>query len=62
MLNLTRAAASLLLRSTLLLLLPVVALADNPVQIENAKTGDTNWVLTNPATSREIEGYASLYQ
>lgn len=60
MLNLIRAAASILLRSTLLLVLPLVAFADNPVQIENAKTGDTSWELTNPATSREIEGYASL--
>lgn len=29
-------------------------------QIENAKTGTGEWVLTNPAANREIEGYASL--
>jgi N,N-dimethylformamidase beta subunit-like protein/uncharacterized protein DUF642 len=32
----------------------------NPVQDENALTGTTSWQLSNPATSREIEGYASL--
>ena len=32
----------------------------NPVQTENALPGTTDWVLTNPATNREIEGYASL--
>ena len=34
--------------------------AANPIQTENAKTGTTAWQLTNPATNREIEGYASL--
>lgn len=29
----------------------------NPTSIENAKTGTTAWHLSNPATSREIEGY-----
>ena len=32
----------------------------NPVQTENALPGSAGWVLTNPATNREIEGYASL--
>jgi hypothetical protein len=32
----------------------------NPIQAENAKTGTADWQLTNPATSNEIEGYASL--
>src|ERR1043165_3703546 len=36
------------------------AYAVNPIQTENAKAGATDWKLTNPATSREIEGYASL--
>ncbi|BAZ69640.1 Ig domain protein group 1 domain protein [Fischerella sp. NIES-4106] len=32
----------------------------NPTIVENLKTGTTHWQLTNPATKREIEGYASL--
>ena len=32
----------------------------NVVQDENALTGTSAWQLTNPATLREIEGYASL--
>jgi uncharacterized membrane protein YkoI len=36
------------------------ALANNPVQTENAKPGNSDWILTNPAANREIEGYASL--
>ena len=32
----------------------------NPVQTENTQPGNNDWVLTNPATNREIEGYASL--
>ncbi|WP_276750282.1 N,N-dimethylformamidase beta subunit family domain-containing protein [Chlorogloeopsis fritschii] len=32
----------------------------NPIVVENIKPGTTNWQLTNPATRREIEGYASL--
>jgi hypothetical protein len=32
----------------------------NSVQTENAQSGSTDWALTNPATNREIEGYASL--
>ncbi|MFQ4143010.1 N,N-dimethylformamidase beta subunit family domain-containing protein [Chlorogloeopsis sp. ULAP02] len=32
----------------------------NPIIVENIKPGTTNWQLTNPATRREIEGYASL--
>ncbi len=31
----------------------------NPIQLENAKPGTTDWQLTNPATNHEIEGYAS---
>ncbi|BAZ53359.1 Ig domain protein group 1 domain protein [Nostoc sp. NIES-4103] len=33
---------------------------NNPIIIENRKIGTTDWQLTNPATQREIEGYASL--
>jgi hypothetical protein len=32
----------------------------HPIQAENDKTGTTDWQLTNPAISNEIEGYASL--
>ncbi|MBV9183283.1 MAG: hypothetical protein JO356_18430, partial [Acidobacteria bacterium] len=32
----------------------------NPIQTENAKAGTSGWQLSNPATNREIEGYASL--
>lgn len=32
----------------------------NPTVLENQKPGTTDWQLTNPATNREIEGYASL--
>src|SRR5215467_14295691 len=41
------------------LLFSAQAFASNPIQIENAKPGTSDWQLTNPATSREIEGYAS---
>ena len=34
--------------------------AQNPIQTENAKSGTSGWQLANPATSREIEGYASF--
>jgi hypothetical protein len=33
--------------------------AQNPIQLENAQTGTTDWNLNNAATNREIEGYAS---
>src|SRR4029078_6223389 len=33
---------------------------ENPTQAENEKTGTTDWELTSPAKSGEIEGYASL--
>ena len=36
-----------------------ITVGPNPVQIENAKTGTSEWQLTNPATNHEIEGYAS---
>src|SRR4051794_13534260 len=61
--------ASVLLRSatvrafaclTLLFAAVSYAHAANPIQTENAKAGTTAWRLTNPATAREIEGYASL--
>src|SRR5579883_1478702 len=32
----------------------------NPTATENQKTGTTAWQLANPATNRQIEGYASL--
>jgi hypothetical protein len=34
--------------------------AQNRIQTENANPGTSNWQLANPATAREIEGYASL--
>ena len=46
--------------SACVLLIAATAYAVNPTQTENAKAGTTAWKLTNPATSREIEGYASL--
>jgi len=36
------------------------ALASNPTARENQKAGTADWELENPATKREIEGYASL--
>jgi N,N-dimethylformamidase beta subunit-like, C-terminal len=32
----------------------------NLIQFENCRPGTDSWVLANPATDREIEGYASL--
>lgn len=32
----------------------------NPILLENLKEGTPDWQITNPATQREIEGYASL--
>jgi len=32
----------------------------NPTILENQKNGTTDWILSNPAKNREIEGYASL--
>ena len=62
MFNPTKIAATFFFLSLVLFVHPPVdALAqNNPVQIENAKPGSTDWVLTNPAINREIEGYASL--
>ncbi len=34
--------------------------AQNPIQVENAKPGTSDWQLTNGASNHEIEGYASL--
>ena len=31
----------------------------NPIQVENARPGNSDWIITNPAGAREIEGYAS---
>lgn len=39
---------------------PIPTGRNNPTIIENIKPGTTDWQLTNPATKREIEGYASL--
>ncbi len=39
---------------------PQVTLPNNPITIENQKTGSDNWHLNNPAINHEIEGYASL--
>ena len=35
-------------------------LAQNPVQLENARTGTTAWQLHDSADNQEIEGYANL--
>ncbi|HLO46885.1 MAG TPA: N,N-dimethylformamidase beta subunit family domain-containing protein [Kamptonema sp.] len=40
--------------------LTAISTSQNPTIIENQKPGTTDWQLTNPATKREIEGYASL--
>jgi hypothetical protein len=32
---------------------------ENPITIENKRAGTNDWILTNPATQQEIEGYAS---
>lgn len=37
----------------------ITARGDNPISTENAQPGTTEWMLTSPATQREIEGYAS---
>jgi len=34
-------------------------MTENPISIENKLPGTTDWQLQNPATKREIEGYAS---
>ncbi|MGE5657410.1 MAG: N,N-dimethylformamidase beta subunit family domain-containing protein [Actinomycetota bacterium] len=39
---------------------PITPTANNPTALENQKPGTTDWQLSNPATNREIEGYASL--
>lgn len=36
------------------------AAASNPIVIENAKPGTSNWIPSNQAQNREIEGYADL--
>src|SRR3974390_371005 len=38
----------------------VNANATNPIQIENAKQGTSDWQLSNYAQNHEIEGYANL--
>lgn len=40
--------------------LALAAAAQNVIQTENARTGTTDWVITNIATTNQIEGYASL--
>src|ERR1041384_2759602 len=42
------------------LALSIVGKAANPIQVENAQQGTAAWQLSNPATNREIEGFASL--
>jgi PKD repeat protein len=44
----------------LCLITSAAARAVNPVAQENARAGTSAWQLSNPATNREIEGYASL--
>jgi hypothetical protein len=34
-------------------------IGNNPIANENKKPGTTDWLITNPADNREIEGYAS---
>jgi hypothetical protein len=36
------------------------AAAQNPVQIEDAKPGTTDWQLVNYASNHKIEGYVNL--
>jgi hypothetical protein len=62
MFNPTKIAATVFFLSLVLFLHPPVDVLaqSNPVQIENAKEGNDDWDLDNPATNREIEGYASL--
>lgn len=42
-----------------MLAMSVAATASNPVVVENANPGTAAWQLVDPATNREIEGYAS---
>ena len=58
--SLRKVAARALACLALALCASVSAAAANPVVTENAKAGTTAWQLSNPATAREIEGYASL--
>lgn len=44
----------------LLLLTACAAFAQNQTVLENQKTGTTAWQITSPATTGQIEGYASL--
>src|SRR5579864_6593057 len=37
----------------------IAGAAQNPIQVENGKTGTSEWKLSNPASRREIEGFAS---
>ncbi|HNV27052.1 MAG TPA: hypothetical protein PKI21_12315, partial [Nitrospira sp.] len=52
------ALAGLLLTTLLSLLSLPPSHAASPITIENARPGQSDWVLTNPA-DHEIEGYAS---
>jgi hypothetical protein len=60
MLQIRKAVSTSVGQALLVTTICLNALWANPVQVENAKTGTTSWQLTNPATNREIEGYASL--
>jgi hypothetical protein len=54
-------SAPFLLVTALACLRPVPAVAANSIQVENAKAGSAEWMLTNPGyASSVIEGYASL--
>lgn len=50
----------LLIFACFIFFLAINCVASNRIQTENAKTGTPDWVLNNPASQREIEGYASL--
>jgi hypothetical protein len=39
---------------------PSYVMASNPVQMENLLSGTMGWILAQPATGNQIEGYASL--
>ncbi|HEV8717445.1 MAG TPA: N,N-dimethylformamidase beta subunit family domain-containing protein, partial [Candidatus Binatia bacterium] len=55
-----RGCARGVLLCLLYLALALPVFAANPIQLENAKAGTTDWQITNLATKGEIEGYASL--
>ncbi len=53
------AVALILILLTFLTLAAGGQQSSNLIQIENALPGTTDWMLSNPASNHEIEGYAS---